>query len=76
MDKRDCLGCTEDFYNDKNPLGVKECWLFKDAKVITRYRIGMWDGMGERRHYHKEKRPNCYRVKGAVFVKAIPDYAK
>jgi len=29
-----CIGCRENFYNNNNQYGIKECWLLKDAKVI------------------------------------------
>ena len=29
-----CRGCRDDFYNGGNPYGTKECWHFKDAKVV------------------------------------------
>lgn len=32
--KIQCQGCHDDFYNGKNPYGIKECWHFKDAKVV------------------------------------------
>ena len=31
--KQDCAGCRNDFYNDHNPHGVKECWSFKEAAL-------------------------------------------
>lgn len=31
-----CVGCRDDFYNDKNPLGVKRCWSLKSAKKVRR----------------------------------------
>lgn len=37
-----CVGCYNDFYNDKNTIGVKRCWSLKNAKVVTRYKIGWW----------------------------------
>ena len=40
--KQDCVGCDNDFYNGKNPLGVKRCWMLENAKPVTRYRIGWW----------------------------------
>lgn len=35
-DKSMCRGCTDDFYNDHNPYGVKECWSFKSAVVVNK----------------------------------------
>lgn len=37
-----CAGCRDDFYNGNNPMGVKECWMLKTAKIVTRYRTGTW----------------------------------
>ena len=31
-----CAGCRDDFYNDHNPHGVKECWMFKQATVCNK----------------------------------------
>lgn len=31
-----CVGCEDDFYNGKNPLGVKECWMLKSAEVVRK----------------------------------------
>ncbi len=31
-----CTGCRDDFYNDHNPHGVKECWMFKQATVCNK----------------------------------------
>lgn len=67
MTKKDCIGCENDFYNDKNPLGVKECWSFKDAKLIMRKavpidRVPPWNQKAIRI-------PSCYHVRGYVYVK-------
>lgn len=34
--KSQCVGCRDDFYNDHNPYGVKECWGFKSARVVNK----------------------------------------
>ena len=67
MDKKHCLGCEEDFYNDKNPLGSKVCWSLQDAKLIMRKRVGI----NERPPWKRkpEKLPDCYRQKGYVFIR-------
>ena len=31
-----CAGCRDNFYNGNNPMGVKECWCFKTAKIVKR----------------------------------------
>jgi hypothetical protein len=48
--KNMCLGCRDDFYNGKNPIGIQECWGFKTARVVDKvgyssiYVVGGIDG--------------------------------
>jgi hypothetical protein len=67
MDKRHCAGCTDDFYNDHNPLGVKECWCLKTAKLATRWRIHR-DVPTCTENFTKVKVPTCYRATGWCFT--------
>lgn len=66
MTKDDCLGCEDDFYNDHNPMGVKECWLFKTATLIMRRRVGLWEPPPWTAE--PELLPHCYHAKGVIFV--------
>ena len=34
-----CPGCHNDFYNGNNNLGVKECWMLEDAKVVWKKEV-------------------------------------
>lgn len=34
-----CRGCTNNFYNGE---GAAECWSYKGAKVVRRWRTGWW----------------------------------
>ena len=34
-----CSGCSEDFYNDHNPYGIKECWNLKTATVALKNEV-------------------------------------
>ena len=64
--KQDCNGCNDDFYNGNNPYGIKECWCFKDAKMVMKKKIGI----NERPpydHIHSELYPDCYKKKGYVY---------
>jgi len=61
-----CSGCTENFYNGNNPLGVSECWHFSDAIVVHRAFIGLswvppWNASIERTL-------SCHRKNGYVSV--------
>src|SRR5260370_27474910 len=31
-----CSGCEDDFYNDHNPYGVKECWAYATSVVVNK----------------------------------------
>src|SRR5438128_47461 len=76
MDKKHCAGCEDDFYNGKNPLGVKECWSLKDAEVVTRYSIGTWTEPTRPGAFREVQRPNCYHRKGEHFYKRLPDFVR
>lgn len=36
-----CKGCHSDFYNDKNPMGIKECWSLEDAELMWKKKVHM-----------------------------------
>jgi hypothetical protein len=64
MDKKHCIGCSDNFYNGRNNLGVKECWCLKDAKLVKRIEIGYW----EQPPYLNKKTitvPDCYHERGS-----------
>jgi hypothetical protein len=66
MDRKHCAGCRDDFYNGNNNLGVKECWVLKDAKLINRIKIHVDQPPPYKQK--AEKKPNCYRAPRYVFV--------
>ena len=59
-----CVGCRDNFYNNNNPLGAKECWGYKSAKVVTRYRIGTWTLPTEPGAFTKVKTLSCHHAPG------------
>lgn len=72
MTKANCIGCEDDFYNDKNPLGVKECWNFPKAKIISRKKVHI-----SQTPPWKQKPglyPHCYHVRQYVFVEGNREY--
>jgi len=55
-----CAGCHDDFYNSNNPLGIKECWHFKDAKVVDAlFYPGTW--ATDKDQILRKKTLSCYR---------------
>ena len=64
MNKAFCNGCRNDFYNDKNPYGIKECWSLKTAKVVWRIPVGHWE---DPPYLNKKKVQvaNCWQGEGS-----------
>jgi hypothetical protein len=73
---RRCSGCRNDFYNDKNPLGVKRCWSLDTAKLVTRYRIGTWTVPTQPGAFTKVKCLSCYHQDGQHYYEHLPDFVK
>lgn len=65
--KSDCGGCIDDFYNDHNPYGVKECWHFKSAKIVKRVRVGI-DERPPYKHHRPQPMMDCRTEKGYALV--------
>lgn len=59
-----CAGCRNDFYNDKNPLGVKKCWSLDTATIVTRYRIGTWTDPTQPGAFTKVTTHDCHQGEG------------
>ena len=61
-----CGGCDDDFYNGKNPMGIKRCWNLKWGELVFRKEVPMnqsppWDQKPGRFL-------SCYRRNGYVYV--------
>lgn len=54
-----CKGCTEDFYNGNNNLGIKECWNRKSATMVERVFIHI-DAVPPYKNPRIEIVPSCY----------------
>lgn len=64
--KNMCSGCKDNFYNGNNTYGIKECWNYKNARVVKRLRVGIWD---KPPYSHKPiKVLSCYSEKGYAFL--------
>lgn len=65
--KSDCSGCKDNFYNGNNGLGVKECWMFKNATMVRKMDIHV----DQRPPYDAKRttlRPSCYKANRMVRV--------
>ena len=74
MDKKHCAGCSDDFYNGKNPMGVKECWMLKTAKIVTLFRIGTWTVPTQLYAFTKCKVPHCFHRDGEHYYDKLPSF--
>ena len=77
MNKENCNGCINDIYK---PSG-KDCWNYKTAKVVTRYKIHMDAPMGVKKNFTKVMVLDCFYSGGDsrdqhVYVSCIPSTAK
>ena len=59
-----CLGCRDNFYNGNNPIGVQECWLYKNAKVVRRFRLGWWTRPTEPGVFKEVTTLSCHHAPG------------
>jgi len=65
MDKKElCQGCRNEFYNGQNDLGIKECWSFRDSKVVSRFKIGWWTPQDKASNFHKVQTLTCHHAPG------------
>jgi len=71
-----CLGCRDDFYNDKNPMGVKRCWGLKTAKMVTRFRIGTWTQPTQPYAFTTVRQFQCFHQDGQHYYEKLPDFVK
>jgi len=66
VDAKYCLGCRDDFYNGKNPLGITECWRRKNARLVWRVAVHVDQGAPQRQK--KRRYPDCYAQDNYVFL--------
>jgi hypothetical protein len=72
-----CSGCRNDFYNDHNDIGVKQCWSLKDAEVVTRYRIGWWTQPTSAKAFQKVTTLDCHHATGRyAHYKELPEHCR
>jgi hypothetical protein len=70
--RKHCIGCIEDFYNGKNPYGIKECWNLEKAKLVLRKKIPF----NQRPPWKQKpiKVLSCYRQRYYVFWAPDKEY--
>lgn len=71
-----CAGCRNDFYNDKNPFGVKRCWSLESATLSIRYRIGTWTSPDSVSAFKQVEVLDCYHAEGVSHYQQLPDHLR
>lgn len=61
-----CNGCHDDFYNGKNPHGVKACWSFERAKIVEHMHVGTRQNPPYK--WKPRKGLSCYHPEGGVMI--------
>jgi hypothetical protein len=68
IDVKHCSGCEDDFYNGRNPYGVKQCWSLEKAQLVPRLLIPI-DLAPPYKHIKPQQVPSCYKRKRYATVK-------
>ncbi len=68
-----CPGCSENFYNGNNTIGVKECWNLEKASIVQRKKIGIND-VPPWKTQPIIRMLSCRREKGYIFVEPNKEY--
>jgi hypothetical protein len=66
ISKEHCIGC-DNFYNGNNSLGIKDCWMLKEAELISRKRVSIFQCPPW--NQKPKMLPSCFSKKGYIFVK-------
>ena len=66
MNETHCKGCRDNFYNGHNPLGVKECWHRKSAKIVWLKLVPY--SMRPPWNVPAQKLPECYHQEGYASI--------
>ena len=70
-----CRGCRDDFYNDKNPYGVKRCWSAETGTMKRRWETGTWTRPTVPGAFTEVEVPSCYGAEGRHFRDDLPLHA-
>lgn len=74
--KEMCRGCRDDFYNDHNPHGVRECWSYAKARVVRRFKLGWWTTPTTPGAFQEVETLTCHHRPGQyAFSESLPSYA-
>jgi len=67
-----CRGCRDDYYNNPG-----ECWSYKNAKVVQRWRIGWWTAPSRVDCFDKVTTLSCHAEPGRFsFEEKLPKHLK
>jgi hypothetical protein len=73
--QRFCRGCRDDYYNQPGHSTTGECWSLKNARVVTRYRLGWWTQPTQPGAFEKVTTLSCHYAPGRyVQEEKLPDF--
>jgi len=68
-----CDGCRDNFYNGE---GAAECWSFKKAEVVRRWKLGWWTAPTQPAAFVEVETLNCHHAPGRYALSTtLPDFA-
>jgi hypothetical protein len=68
-----CGGCRDDYYNG---CGAKECWSYKSARVVKRWKQGWWTPTDQPGALEEVRTLDCHSEPGKnAFLKVLPSCA-
>ncbi len=74
-DKRYCFNCYDDYYNHGDNSTTGECWMFKTAKAVAKYKIAWWTPMDNKDNFQKVTTNSCHSEPGRyAFMDKLPSH--
>jgi len=76
-DKQYCVGCDDDYYNQWHNSTTGECWSFKTARLVKRFRIGWWTRPERLDCFTEVTTNSCHKEAGRfAFMEQLPAHLK
>jgi hypothetical protein len=66
MDKKHCIGCRDNYYNQEGNSTTGECWSLKNARIIRRKKVPIYQAPPW--NQPSGEYPSCMRCTGYIFV--------
>lgn len=71
-----CSGCRNEYYHGIGTSANNECWSFKDATVVTRFRLDWWTPPTTPRAFREVQTLDCHHAPGKyAHSEKLPSFA-